>query len=107
MLTCGFCLTSREMHSRPPGVREIDVSRYRTFTHTWCWLRTLLGLDGRAVVIQAVALALVGALPAATGRKMHYTGTTVLRLKDGKIAEEVGLDDGVIALQQLGLIKAA
>ena len=50
---------------------------------------------------------LVGSLPAATGRKMHFTGTTVLRLKDGQIAEEVGLDDGVTALQQLGLIKAA
>jgi len=50
---------------------------------------------------------LVGSLPAATGRKMHFTGTTVLRLKDGKIAEEVGLDDGVTALQQLGLIRRA
>ena len=49
---------------------------------------------------------LVGALPAATGRKMHFSGTTVLRLKDGKIAEEVGLDDGVKALQQLGLITS-
>ena len=27
---------------------------------------------------------LVGGLPAASGRKMHFTGTTVLRLKDGK-----------------------
>jgi hypothetical protein len=26
------------------------------------------------------------------------------RLKDGKIVEEIGLDDGVKALQQLGLI---
>jgi predicted ester cyclase len=50
---------------------------------------------------------LVGSLPAATGRKMHFTGTTVLKLKDGKIVEEVGLDDGVTALQQLGLLKAA
>src|SRR6266542_4874080 len=50
---------------------------------------------------------LMGSLPPATGRKMHFTGTTVLRLKDGRIAEEVGLDDGVTALQQLGLIKAA
>ena len=50
---------------------------------------------------------LVGSLPAATGRKMHFTGTTVLRLKDGKILEEIGLDDGVTALQQLGLIKKA
>src|ERR1700680_4036158 len=49
---------------------------------------------------------LVGSLPAATGRKMHFSGTTVLRLKDGKIAEEVGLDDGVKALQQLGLITS-
>jgi hypothetical protein len=29
----------------------------------------------------------------------------VLRLKDGMIVEEIGLDDGVTALQQLGLIK--
>ncbi|HTB89012.1 MAG TPA: ester cyclase, partial [Steroidobacteraceae bacterium] len=50
---------------------------------------------------------LVGSLPAATGRKMHFTGTTVLRLKDGKILEEIGLDDGVTALKQLSLIKAA
>ncbi|HKB91851.1 MAG TPA: ester cyclase [Opitutaceae bacterium] len=49
---------------------------------------------------------LIGSLPAATGRKMHFTGTTVLRLENGKIAEEIGLDDGVTALQQLGLIRA-
>jgi predicted ester cyclase len=49
---------------------------------------------------------LMGSLPAATGRFMHFNGTTVLKLKDGKITEEIGLDNGVIALQQLGLIKA-
>jgi predicted ester cyclase len=49
---------------------------------------------------------LAGALPAATGRKMHFTGTTVLRLENGKIVEEIGLDDGVTALTQLGLIRA-
>jgi predicted ester cyclase len=48
---------------------------------------------------------LVGALPPATGRKMQFTGTTVLRIQDGKITEEVGLDDGVTALQQLELIR--
>ncbi|WP_431262441.1 ester cyclase [Roseateles chitinivorans] len=48
---------------------------------------------------------LVGGLPAATGRRMRFTGTTVLRLKDGRIVEEIGLDDGVKALTQLGLIK--
>src|SRR3984885_12275633 len=50
---------------------------------------------------------LVGSLPAATGRKMRFTGTTVLRIQNGKIAEEIGLDDGVTALQQLKLIRAA
>jgi hypothetical protein len=30
-----------------------------------------------------------------------------LRLKDGKILEEIGLDDGITALQQLSLIKTA
>jgi predicted ester cyclase len=49
---------------------------------------------------------LMGSLPAATGRKMHFTGTTVLRIQNGKIAQEIG-DDGVKALTQLGLIKAA
>jgi predicted ester cyclase len=50
---------------------------------------------------------LLGALPAATGRKMSFTGTTVLRIEGGRIAEEVGLDDGLTALQQLGLIRKA
>jgi predicted ester cyclase len=50
---------------------------------------------------------LIGSLSAATGRKMRFTGTTVLKVIDGRIAEEVGLDDGVTALTQLGLLKAA
>jgi predicted ester cyclase len=50
---------------------------------------------------------LTGSLPANTGRKMKFTGTTVLKLKDGQIVEEIGLDDGVTALTQLGLIKNA
>ena len=50
---------------------------------------------------------LAGSLPAASGRKMRFTGTTVLRVENGKIVEEVGLDDGVTALQQLGLIRPA
>ena len=50
---------------------------------------------------------LIGGLPAATGRKMHFTGTTVLKVLDGKIVEEIGLDDGVTALTQLGLLQAA
>jgi predicted ester cyclase len=50
---------------------------------------------------------LIGGLPAATGRKMRFTGTTVLKVITGKIVEEIGLDDGVTALTQLGLIKKA
>ena len=30
-----------------------------------------------------------------------------IRVENGKIAEEIGLDDGVTALTQLGLIRAA
>jgi predicted ester cyclase len=50
---------------------------------------------------------LAGSLPANTGRRLRFTGTTVLKVVDGKIVEEVGLDDGVAALTQLGLVKAA
>ena len=50
---------------------------------------------------------LAGSLPANTGRRMRFTGTTVLKVRDSKIVEEIGLDDGVAALTQLGLIKAA
>lgn len=45
-------------------------------------------------------------LPVASGRKMHFTGTTVLKVIDGKIVEEIGLDDGLTAMTQLGLAKA-
>ena len=47
------------------------------------------------------------ALPAGSGRKMHFTGTSVLKVIDGKIVEEKGLDDGLTAMTQLGLVKAA
>jgi predicted ester cyclase len=47
---------------------------------------------------------LIGGLPANTARKMHFTGTTVLKVINGKIIEEIGLDDGVTALTQLGLL---
>jgi predicted ester cyclase len=50
---------------------------------------------------------LVGCLPAASGQKMRFTGTTVLRVENGKIAEQIGLDDGVTALLELGLRGAA
>ena len=62
-------------------------------------------IGGRTHTGPAFGDFLVGSLPAATGRTMRFTGTTVLRIENGKIVEEIGLDDGVSALTQLGLIK--
>ena len=46
---------------------------------------------------------LVGDLPAVSGQRMRFSGTTVLRIQNDKIAEQIGLDDGVTASLQLGL----
>ena len=47
----------------------------------------------------------LGGLPEAnTGKTMRFTGTTILKVENGLITEEVGLDDGVSVLRQLGLI---
>jgi predicted ester cyclase len=48
-----------------------------------------------------------GPLPAGTGKTMRFTGTTVLKVENGLITAEIGLDDGVTALSQLGLITGA
>ena len=76
-------------------------------------LRASIALQARRCALEPthgrrpLARGIILSLPAATGRKMHFTGTTVLRVRDGKILEEIGLDDGVTALTQLGLIKLA
>jgi predicted ester cyclase len=49
----------------------------------------------------------IGSLSAGSGKSMRFSGTTVLRLENGLIAEEVGLDDGVKVLHQLGIIPAS
>ena len=38
---------------------------------------------------------------------MRFTGTTVLKVENGLITEEIGLDNGLAALRQLGLIAEA
>ena len=48
-----------------------------------------------------------GPLPATTGKTLRFTGTTVLKVENGLITEEIGLDDGVTALRQFGLIAKA
>ena len=49
----------------------------------------------------------IGSLTAGTGKAMRFTGVTILKVENRLITEELGLDDGVTALQQLGLITAA
>jgi predicted ester cyclase len=49
-------------------------------------------------------LPLGGLREANTGKTMRFTGTTVLKVENGLITEEIGLDDGVSVLEQLGLI---
>lgn len=50
----------------------------------------------------------IGSLDEAnTGKTMRFTGTTWLRLRDGKIVEELGQEGALDAVRQLGLIKEA
>lgn len=46
----------------------------------------------------------IGELAANSGARMHFSGITVIKVEDGLIVEEAGLDDGVTMLQQAGLI---
>jgi predicted ester cyclase len=49
----------------------------------------------------------IGSLTAGAGKAMRFTGVTILKVENRLITEELGLDDGVTALRQLGLITAA
>ncbi|QYN21471.1 ester cyclase [Amycolatopsis sp. DSM 110486] len=49
----------------------------------------------------------IGSASAASGKTLRFTGTTVLKVQNGLIVEELGLDDGVKVLQQLGIIPRA
>jgi predicted ester cyclase len=49
----------------------------------------------------------IGSLAAATGKTMRFTGITILKVENGQITEEIGLDDGVTVLRQLDLIAQA
>jgi predicted ester cyclase len=46
----------------------------------------------------------MGSLPEASGKKMRFTGTTVLRIVDGKVKEEIGEEGALTALQDLGIV---
>lgn len=49
----------------------------------------------------------IGSLPTNTGKTMRFGGISILRIENGQITEELGLDDGVSVLRQLGLIAEA
>ena len=40
-----------------------------------------------------------------TGKTMRFRGISILKVVNGLITEELGLDDGVTVLEQLALIK--
>ena len=46
----------------------------------------------------------IGSLPPNSGKTMRFT---VLKVENGLITEELGLDDGVTVLRQLDLISQA
>jgi len=48
----------------------------------------------------------MGSIAAASGRKMRFAGTTVLRMRSGRIVEDLGQEDALTAMQQLGLLRA-
>lgn len=48
----------------------------------------------------------MGSIPAATGRRIQFAGTSIFRLEEGRIAEDLGQEDGLTAMMQLGLIRA-
>jgi predicted ester cyclase len=49
----------------------------------------------------------IGSLPPNSGKTMRFTGITILKVENGLITEELGLDDGVTVLRQLDLISQA
>src|SRR3954454_2321740 len=46
----------------------------------------------------------MGPLPAGSGKTMQFTGISVLKVENGLITEELGLDDGLTVIEQLDLI---
>lgn len=49
---------------------------------------------------------IIGALPEPTGRTMYFSGTAILRLHEGEIAEEIRLDDPDTSLHNLRLLTS-
>jgi hypothetical protein len=50
---------------------------------------------------------IIGAMPQPTERRMFFSGTTILRFQEGKIAEEIRFDDADTSLRNLRLLTSA
>lgn len=97
--------THSEFNMRKESDNKAVVGRW--FTEFWGKTCNLEIVDEIAAPDMLLKYSLHEPRREATGRKMHFTGTTVLKVQNGKILQEIGLDDGVTALTQLGLLKAA
>lgn len=47
-----------------------------------------------------------GSLPENSGKSIHFSGITIFKVVDGKVVEEVGEEDALLAALQLGIVKA-
>ena len=87
----------RTQFGRSRFADDIAPRLERKFDPDWreCWREDVGRWEGGGTHTgPAFADFLIGSLPAASGRKMHFTGTTVLRVENGKIAEEIGWTTG-------------
>jgi alpha-beta hydrolase superfamily lysophospholipase/predicted ester cyclase len=49
----------------------------------------------------------LGALQAASGKRISFSGTTIYRVVNGKVTEEIGQEQALNVLQQLGVVASA
>jgi predicted ester cyclase len=49
----------------------------------------------------------IGTMPEPTGRALHFSGATVLRILEGEVVEEVRLDDAETTLRHLKLLTSS
>jgi predicted ester cyclase len=49
----------------------------------------------------------LGTLQAASGKRISFSGTTIYRVVNGKVKEEIGQEQALSVLQQLGVVASA
>jgi steroid delta-isomerase-like uncharacterized protein len=99
------------LHARPPVVgidraREFYTNYLVGFSDTEFTMKETIGMDEKLVVywnFKGTHTGLFFGIPA-TGRKVDIEGVTLIRMEDGKIAEERDFLDNLEFMQQLGII---